>query len=94
MSSPPLKGGPLSVFSISGMPCRAKMESSLGMTVVDAVELTISTSGKRLKSSMTTRSSSPVGSGPRKSAYSVFHGTAGSGVDMIGSGVIGVLVVA
>ena len=84
----------MSVLRVSGIHCLAKMQSSLGMMVADDVEFTISTSGNRLKSSMTTKSSSPVGRGPRKSAESVFQGAAGSCVEIIGSGVIGALVVA
>ena len=41
-------GDPLSLFTISGISIHEKIRSSLGMTVVAEVNLTISTSGKRL----------------------------------------------
>ena len=70
------------------------MLSNLGITLEAAVDVTISTSRNLLKSSMTTSIRSPVGNGPRKSADRFFHGADGIGVEIIGSGVMGVLIVA
>ena len=68
-----IKGGPLSLFKTSGIPCIAKIVSSFGMVDLVEVDVTISTSGKRLYSSMTTMGYSSERSGPRKSIASSFH---------------------
>ena len=70
------------------------MSSSFGITVLALVELIISTSGKRLNSSMTTSNSSPDGNGPTKSAATSFHGASGSFVMIRGSGFVQVPIVA
>ena len=57
--SSPLKGGPLSVFTVLGMPCVANILSSFGMTTEAFVDFTISTSGKR--EYLSTISHGPVG---------------------------------
>ena len=82
-----IQGGPLSVLRTQGTPCRENMLSSFGITVLALVELIISTSGKRLNSSMTTSNSSPDGNGPAKSA-AVVHGASGSFVMIRGSGFV------
>ena len=79
LNSCPLNGCPLSVLISCGIPWRANIASSFGITVLLLVEWTISTYGKRLKSSMTTISDSPVGNGPMKSTDSSCHGASGRG---------------
>ena len=58
------------------------------------VDVTISTSGKRLYSSMTTMRYFPGGRGPRKSIASSFHWTFASGVFLSGSSCSALFVVA
>ena len=41
------KGGPLSEITVVGIPCRAKIVSSFGMTLGAAVDFKILSSGKR-----------------------------------------------
>ena len=67
---------------------------SFGMTAFALVVVTISTSGNRLNSSITTSSSSPDGNGPTKSTATSCHGASGSGVMIKGSGCRWVPVVA
>ena len=66
-------GGLLSLFKTSGIPFLAKIATSFGMVDLAEVDVTISTSGKRLYSSMTTMRYSAEGSGLRKSIASSFH---------------------
>ena len=62
--SSPLNGGPLSDFTMLGMPCVAKILSNFGITVDALVDRTISTSGYLEYRSITTSKYSPVGNGP------------------------------
>ena len=64
----PWKGSPLSVYRTSGIPWVAKICSNAGMVSFAAMLETISTSGHLEYASNTTRTVSPVGNGPRKSA--------------------------
>ena len=57
-----------------GNPCVEKIRSSRGMVELAEVLLTISTSGNRVRPSITTRSSSPLENGERKSMYTVSQG--------------------
>ena len=54
-----------------------KIQSSLAIVPLPAVECIISTSGKREYASMTTSKYSPVGKGPQKSTFTVCHGLGG-----------------
>ncbi|CAB4001077.1 Hypothetical predicted protein [Paramuricea clavata] len=56
-----VNGGPLSLFKTSGIPCLEKIASNFGITALADVEVKISTSGKRLYSSITTMIYSPEG---------------------------------
>ena len=81
----PLKGGPLSVFTTSGIPWREKIMSRCGITVLAEVDEMTSTSGNLLYSSMTTRRYSLEGKGPARSTATSIHGPEGRVVMESGS---------
>ena len=80
-----LKGGPLSVWSVSGTPCVEKTFLSFFLTTSSDVDLVNSTSGYLEYWSVITRAYSPLGKGPQKSASIVAHGLVGSCVILGGS---------
>lgn len=61
-------GGPLSVFSSSGITNNEKILSNRGITDLADVDRSTSTTGYLEWSSITTNRYSPVGNGPQKSA--------------------------
>lgn len=61
-------GGPLSVFSSSGIPNNEKILSNRGITDLADEDRSTSTTGYLEWSSITTNRYSPVGNGPQKSA--------------------------
>ena len=69
----------MSAFRTSGIPWVAKIRSSAGKAFPAAVLETISTSGYFEWASRTTRTISPVGKGPQKSAEASSHGPFGVG---------------
>lgn len=77
-------GGPLSVFSSSGIPNNEKILSNRGITDLADVDRSTSTTGYLEWSSITTNRYSPVGNGPQKSAETRDQGS--SGISVICSG--------
>ena len=80
-----LNVGPLSICTVFGTPCVAKIFFSFLQTGLIDVELINSVSGYLEYWSVTTNTYSPLGNGPEKSASTVSHGLFGKSVILTGS---------